>query len=177
MTPAITKGQLARLQVLYSQLCAHTAQENTREARIGWAQALVQRSIASFKDLSADDARHLIDTLQGQLGIPSGQVSRWGSGRPRRRRLGREAAYKAGTEGRRGYESNAVTLATAEDLARVQYVRELIGWNQAQLDGWLRSPRSPLKKSNGEIRTLHDANRVYWALKGMAVRAGKWRQA
>lgn len=167
MDKPITKDQLKRLQVLYAQLARHTDQEPTREARIGWAQSLVQREIASFSDLTVADATHLIDTLQGQLGVQA-------PARPRRR-LGRDAARKAGTEGRRGNASNEITLATADDLQRVERVRDLIGWSQAQLDAWLRSPRSPLGNRNAPaIRTLSDANRVYWALKGIAVRQGKW---
>ena len=165
---SISDGQMKRLQVLYGQLCAHTQQPATREARIGWAQMLVQRPIASFKDLTLSEAQHLIDTAQGQLGIAAT--------RPPRRRLDRDAAHKAGTEGRRGNSSNEITLATAEDLDRVIYVRDLLGWSQAQLDAWLRSPRSPLSnRENPQIRTLKQANRVYWALKGMASRQGKWQ--
>lgn len=170
MDKPITKDQLKRLQVLYAQLARHTDQEPTREARIGWAQALVQRPIASFSDLTVADATHLIDTLQGQLGVKV-------PAKPRRR-LDREAARKAGTEGHRGNVSNELTLATADDLARVERVRDLIGWSQAQLDAWLRSPRSPLTNRNAPaIRTLRDANRVYWALKGIAVRQGKWNNS
>jgi len=160
---------MKRLQTLYGKLCAHTDQPNKREARLGWASALVMRPIASFKDLTRDDARHLIDTLQGQLGIPETQ--------PRRRqRLGRDAARKAGTEGRRGYESKEITMAGPAEIARIQHVMDLIGWDQAQLESWLHSPHSPLRnKAAGQIRSLADANRVWWALKGMAVAQGKWQ--
>ncbi len=165
MQQSISPGQMKRLQVLYGQLCAHTCQGNDRESRLMWASQLVERPIESFKDLSMSDARHLIETLQGTLGIPETAASR----RPRRRpRLDREAAQKAGTEGRRGYESNTATMASAAEFARIQYALDQLGWNQAQLEGWLRSTRSPLgKRANPKIVTLGDANRVWWALKRM----------
>ena len=122
----------------------------------------------SFSDLSQADALHLIDGLQGQLGINV-------PAKPRRR-LSREAAFKAGTEGRRGFESPEITLAGPSELARIQYALDLLGWNQAQLEGWLKSPRSPLgRKASPQIRTLFDANRVWWALKKMAVARGLWK--
>lgn len=159
----ISSGQMKRLQVLYAQLCAHTDQRADRESRLIWAAGLLERPIASFSNLTQDDARHLIDSLQGQLGIPSNV-------KPQRKRprLDRDSAHKAGTEGRRGFESNAATLAGANDLARIEYALDQLGWNQVQLDAWLRSSRSPLRnRSNPQIRTLGDANRVWWALKRM----------
>jgi hypothetical protein len=168
MEKPISSGQMKRLQVLYGQLARHTQQGTDRAARLAWASQLVRRPIASFSDLTVDDARHLIDTLQGQLGV---QVP----ARPRKR-LDRHAAQKAGTEGRRGHASDEITLAGPSEFARIRYVLDLLGWSQAQLEGWLRSPRSPLSRNaTPSIRTLYDANRVYWALKGMATAQGKWK--
>jgi hypothetical protein len=158
----ISSGQLKRLQVLYGQLCRHTDQRADRESRLIWASGLVERPITSFSDLTQNDARHLIDTLQGQLGISESERPR------RRRRLSRDAAYAAGTEGRRGNQSKSSTMVSPADLARIQYALDQLGWTQAQLEAWLRSDRSPLgKRATPEIRTLGDANRVWWALKRM----------
>lgn len=162
---AITKGQLKRLQVLYAQLARHTQQDAGREARLAWAAGLVGRSIESFSELTFAESQQLIDTVQGQLGVKAP------------RRMDRDAAYKAGTEGRRGRQSKQMTLATAEDFARIQHGLQLVGWSQEQLDGWLRSSRSPLgKRANPKILTLGDANRVWWALKRMAQRSGAWKE-
>ncbi|MDE3162517.1 MAG: hypothetical protein KGL64_04585 [Acidobacteriota bacterium] len=111
---------------------------------------------------------HLIDGLQGQLGLHA----------PRKRRsLDRESARRAGTEGRKGSSSASVTLACAADLARIQHALTMIGWNESQLEAWLRSSRSPLgSRSNPTIRTLADANRVWWALKRVARRKGVWKE-
>jgi len=168
MSEWISKGQLKRLQTLYGQLTAHTFEPATREARIAWACELVGRPIASFKDLTAPEAKQLIDTVQAQLGIPETQ-------RPKRRRprLDRDAAQKAGTEGRRGFESNQDTMAGEAEWARIRYALDKLGWNQQQLDAWLASPHSPLKKSNPKIVTLGDANRVWWALKRMIDSRGR----
>lgn len=168
MEQSITSGQLKRLQVLYGQLARHTLEGADREARMRWASGLVGRTISSFSDLTQADAHHLIDTLQGQLGVKAPTK--------RRKRLSRDDAQKAGTEGRRGQESSELTMAGPAELARVQYAIGLIGWSQAQFEGWLRSPRSPLRhKSSPVIRTLGDANRVWWALKKMAVARGLWK--
>lgn len=167
MANTISNGQLKRLQALYGQLARHTQQDTDRAARIAWAQSLVERAIESFKDLSGEEAKLLIDTLQGQLGVKAPQAGK---------RLDREAAQRAGTEGRRNDPSKQRTLASAADLARIKYALDLLGWSQEQLDGWLRSPRSPLgKRSSPAIRTLYDANRVWWALKNMAVKRGLWK--
>jgi hypothetical protein len=178
----ITPGQMKRLQVLYGQLARHTQEGADRASRMAWASKLLLRPIASFKDLSEHDARHLIDTLQGQLGVKAGvpgdrsSSQGWKAPARPRQRLDRDAAQKAGTEGRRGYQSKETTLAGKADFARIQYVRNLIGWSQEQLDGWLRSPRSPLsRKASPTISTLGDANKVYWALKGMAAARGLWK--
>lgn len=168
MQKAISSAQMKRLQVLYSRLARHTDQSLDRTARMAWASQLVQRPIASFHELTMDEATHLIDTLQGQLGVRAPL-------RPRRR-LDREAARKAGTEGRRGFDSNETTLAGPADFARIQYVLSLIGWSQDRLDAFLRSPHSPLNPSNPTIRTLKQANRVYWALKRIATRQGAWQK-
>lgn len=161
MTKPISTAQMRRLQTLYGQLCAHTQQPADREARIGWAQALVQRPIKSFNDLDRADAKHLIDTLQAQLGIAPT--------RPDRPRLDRRAARKAGTEGRRG--SAQETLAGPREIELVTAARDRLGWSQARLDAFLRSPSSPLpNRDNPSMHTLWAANRVYWALKRMAER-------
>jgi hypothetical protein len=163
MSDFISSGQLKRLQTLYGQLSAHTFEPATREARIAWASKLIERPIASFKDLTAAEAKRLIDTIQGQLGIPETQLPK----RRRAKRLDRDAAQKAGTEGRKGFESNQDTMAGDAEWARIRYALDKLGWSRQQLDGWLRSPHSPLSKSNPRIVTLGDANRVWWALKRM----------
>lgn len=164
----ITSPQLKRLQVLYSQLARHTQEGTDRESRLAWASQLLCRNISSFSDLGQDDARHLIDTLQAQLGVKTP------SQRPR---LSRDDAERAGNEGRRRDTSNRATIAGPADLARIQYALDLLGWNQEQLDGWLRSTRSPLgKRAIPQIRTVGDANRVWWALKGMAQARGLWKE-
>lgn len=164
---SITPDQLKRLQVLYAQLARHTLQAAQREERLAWASQLCGRRIASFSGLTLDEGRHLIDTLQSQLGV---KVP------PKRKRLDRDQARRAGTEGRRNQDRKEATLAGPSGFARIQYALDLLGWNQAQFDGWLRSPRSPLgKKSDPKIRTLGDANRVWWALKKMAQGRGLWK--
>lgn len=170
MSKQINKGQLARLQTLYGKLAGHTDQGADRVSRLAWASDLLQRPVTSFSDLTSADATHLIDSLQGQLGIAPTRPA----ARPR---LGRDEGRKAGTEGRRNNHSNELTFATEADLARIQRVLSVLGWSKVQFDGWLRSPRSPLSnKSNPAILTLWDANRVYWALKGMATKQGKWKK-
>jgi hypothetical protein len=168
MEQLISSGQLKRLQVLYGQLARHTLEGADRDARLRWASELLGRPVTSFRDLAQPDAGRLIDTLQGQLGVKASPK--------RRKRLSREDAHKAGTEGRRGQEDRELTMAGPSEFARIQHALDLIGWNREQLEAWLRSPRSPLRhKSSPEIRTLGDANRVWWALKRMAIARGQWK--
>lgn len=169
MKASITKGQLQRLQVLYAQHARHTLDSAARTSRLEWASQLVQRPVESFRDLTLGEASHLIDSLQSQLGVRAPVK--------RRRRLDRDAADRAGNEGRRNDANRQSTLAGGSDLARIQYALSLLGWNQAQFEGWMHSPRSPLgKRANPQIRTVGDANRVWWALKRMAQNRGLWKE-
>jgi hypothetical protein len=166
----ITKPQLARLQVLYSQLSRHEiGLSSDRESRIRWASERLQREIVSFKTLSADDAGFLIDSIQQQLGVKAPAVKRPGAAQARR----------AGLDGRRdGAEYSATPqIATSEDLARIQRLLDQLGWQQETFRKFLESSRSPLaKRSDKSIRTTSDANKVWWALKGIAQRKGIWRK-
>jgi hypothetical protein len=176
MPATLSKGQLKRLQVLYSQYAARDLMApNTREERLRWASQQLARSVSSFSDLDTREAKSLIDQLQGFLGIKETR---------RPRRMSRRDAEKAATEGRYDQKHSEQTLASAEDFARIRHGMDLLGWDQARLDAWLRSASSPLaRKVNGvrmasaepAIRTLGQANRVWWALKGMARAQGKWR--
>jgi hypothetical protein len=183
--PNLSKPQLTRLQILYAQFAAHSLDlGKEREARIAWASEQLGHPVASFKDLSKADAHTLIDRLQGALGIaPS---------KPRRR--ARRDDHAAGTEGRRApaagngalpdSRGQVRTIATAEDVERIQNALQRLGWTQGQYEAWLRSARSPLARKVGgtriaptdiTLRTLHDTNRVWWALKGILKARGLWK--
>jgi hypothetical protein len=166
----ITKPQLARLQVLYGQLAAHEiGLSSDRESRIRWASERLQREIASFKDLSLDEANFLIDGIQQQLGLKAPPV----------KRLKRDQARRAGLDGRAdGAEySAAPQMATAEDLARIQHMLDQLAWSQDTFRKFLDSARSPLaKRADKSIRTTADANKVWWALKRIARQKGIWRK-
>lgn len=160
----ISAPALRRLQVLYSQYERHSldAPGKSREDRLRWAAERVGHPVASFRDLSADEGRALIDTLQGLLNVKA-------PSRTPRRRMARKAAEKAGTEGRRDQKHNETTLASADDLARIQQELTRLEWDQFRLDRFLLSSRSPLK-GRTRINTLGDANKVYWALKHIPAR-------
>jgi hypothetical protein len=170
MEAKITKRQLKHLQVLYSQLAHKTLDAgSSRESRLAWASDQLHHAVASFNDLSHADARQLITAIQRRLGIRA-------AARPRKT-LSRGQAQRAGKDGRHdGKQYDAQPqLASADDLATIEGYYARLGWSRAQFDGWLRSPRSPLKhKAAPSIRTLSDANRVRWALKGMLQHAGLW---
>ena len=160
ITAAITKDQLRRLQVLYKQYEAHSLDcGSTREDRLAWAGARIGRTIASFSDLTLDEARKMIDGLQNALGV------KLPSKKPRRR-LDRHDGQKAGTEGRHDQIHDEATMVGDKDIRRIQREMDRLGWDQARLDAFLTSPSSPIGRRK-DIRTLGDANRVYWALKRM----------
>ena len=134
---------------------------------MSWASQRLHKPVTSFNDLSLGDAGFLIDGLQESLGVKA----------PMKSRPSRSQARRAGLDGRHdGQEfASAPQIASAADLANIESYYARLGWERAQFDAWLRSPRSPLKhKAAPSIVTVADANRVRWALKGMLQHAGKW---
>ncbi len=165
----ITTNQMKRLQTLYSKLEAHSITGSGREARLSWATEQLGRPIESFKAISFAEAKHLIDGLQGQLGVKE----------PPRRRHGRAQARRAGLDGRKGHTefANAPEAVTQRDLAAIEEYYLRLGWTRPQFDGWLQSPHSPIgKRANKAILTTADANKVRWALKGMLRQRGLWEK-
>jgi hypothetical protein len=159
----ITAPALKRLQVLYRQYEAHSLDVGAaREDRLAWAGARIGRRIDSFKLLTIEEGIQLIDGLQRALNtkVPS---------KTPRRRMGRQAAEKAGTEGRRDQIHAETTMASGADLERIQADLTRLGWDQARLEAFLRSPKSPTRGRTA-IRTLADANKVHWALKHLSPR-------
>lgn len=165
----ITRDQMKRLQVLYSQFARRSfdSGDGGREARLAWASQLVGHPVSSFSDLSVSDARHLIDVLQGQLGVK--QPSQ---------RLGQEDAARHGKDGRYDGDKfrSSPQMVSGADLAVIEDFYSRLGWTRDRFDAWLRSPTSPLKKSAPTIRTKAEANRVRWALKGMLQSRGLWEE-
>src|ERR1035437_5150555 len=166
----LSKRQLGRLQTLYAQFARHEIGVGlSREERLEWASSRLRRPVTSFSALPSSDANFLIDGLQDALGVKTPSRSR--------PRLDRDQARRAGVDGRRDSQefTCAPQLASASDLEVIENYYARLGWERAQFDAWLRSPRSPLKhKSAPTITTMADANRVRWALKGMLQHAGKW---
>ena len=196
----ISKRQLTKLQTLYAQAANGrdgACPVSTREARLAWASELAGRGIRSFNELTRKEAAKCIDFLHSES-RPAGRGSPTLPGQPSAGRAlssaaadsrckEREASDQArGTEGRKskaeGGRATQVTMAGAEDLARIQDALTRLGWDQARFEAWLRSPTSPLgrksnpqiRSSNPQIRTRGEANRVWWALKRLLKRAGAW---
>jgi hypothetical protein len=169
----ISTEQLKRLQTLYSQLAATSNDPRTkgREERLRWASILCNRDVLSFGELTREEAKRAIDTLQRHLGS--------GSRKPReKRRMSRDQALRYGKDGRHDSSfEDAPQMASALDLETIEKYYTRLSWSRAQFDGWLRSPRSPLgKRSNPQISTTADANRVRWALKKMLQQRGLWME-
>jgi hypothetical protein len=160
----ITPQQLRRLQVLYGQYERHSLDLSgkSREERLEWASERIGRVIKSFKDLTLDEAKKLIDALQGLLNVKAPNQSP-------RKRMSRRDRVNAGTAGRRDQATKEIVLITAADIARVQKQLDRLGWDQAQLERFLLGPNGPLK-GRAQLRTLADANKVYWALKPIPAR-------
>ncbi len=155
----ITKPQLQRLQVVYKQFEARSLDTGTsREDRLAWASSAVGRTITSFSMLKSDEAKTLIDGLQQAMGLAETKPAR---------RMSRREGQKAGTEGRHDQiHGRETTMVSGDDIKRIQRELDRLGWNQERLDAFLASTRSPIG-GRTQIRTLGDANRVYWALKHM----------
>jgi hypothetical protein len=166
----ISTAQLTRLQVLWTQHAGREMMNNSRDERLRWASEQIKRAISSFKELSITEASDLINLLQAELGIKESSPAV----RPRRFRSrikDRDQAQAAGTEGRRG-SPDTFTIARAEDIGMIDSMLSEMDWTRERLDAFLQSPSSPLR-TNRQIRTVRDVNRVLWALKGIAKRQAK----
>jgi hypothetical protein len=64
-------------------------------------------------------------------------------------------------------------MADAQTWALINTLLAKLGWTRERLDAFIRSAKSPTRGKL--IRTLDDANRVIWALKGMLRQAAKER--
>jgi len=168
-----SKDQIVALQSLYSVWQAHSIENSAdpRTARLLWASENVGRVVSSFKQLTGDEARRLIDALKQSMGQAlTRQPRAWRHINERRR------AQAAGTAGRRGVRSATIYMVSADDLARINDAILRLGWTRERFDAWLNSQHSPLRsRSDKQIRTLADANCVWWALKAMLKHAGRWR--
>ncbi len=173
MNKRASRDQVVALQTLFAAWHSRmlTDEVDSRGARLAWASEQLARSISSFSELSAGEARKLIDTLKESLGQELGQRPQ-----PWRRVPARDPAHRAGIAGRKGVRSEVAQIASADDLARIDKGLQRLGWSREQFDAWLKSDRSPLKREDRAIRTLADANKVWWALKSMLIRAGAWKQ-
>lgn len=179
----ISRAQLKRLQTLWSQHARHELLKNSREERLRWANEHLYhiegktRGLTSFAELTQREGSDLINLLQGQLGIAESRPAKSSRAGYSRHYRNRDAAHAAGTEGRRGLRKNS-TIASAEDLALIDEQLNKMSWDRARLDAFLRSPSSPIRnRSNPQLRTLGDVNRVLWALKCIAGRLNKRREA
>lgn len=179
----ISHAQLKRLQTLWSQYARHDMVKNSRDERLRWANSVLSQTtgarlspITSFSELTPREASDLINLLQAQLGIAENRPAKSPRAGYSRHYRDRDAAHAAGTEGRRGSRKNS-TMAAAEDLALIDEQLNKMSWDRARLDAFLRSPSSPIRnRSNPQLRTLGDVNRVLWALKRIA-RASQKRSA
>jgi hypothetical protein len=166
----ITDPQRTRLQTLYSQWERHGLEcpGPKREQRIAWAAAEVKRPIASFSALTLDEGKHLIDLLQHAVG------RKFPAKKKKRVQTTREGEKK-GTEGRHDQIHAETTLAGPGEFEMIQRDLTRLGWDQARLAAFLRSPRGPLQ-GRETIRTLGDANQVHWALKNIKSRTSNVKE-
>jgi hypothetical protein len=160
----LTPAQRTRLQTLYQQWERHglDCPGPSREQRVAWAAAEVKRPIASFSELTLDEAKRLIDLLQNAVGnkFPA---------KKRKRSQTTRDGQKKGTEGRHDQIHPETTLAGPSEFEMLRRDLDRLGWDEAGLEAFLRSKRNPIKGSL-QIRTLWQANRVHWALKNLKPR-------
>jgi len=167
----ISREQLKRLQTLYSQFAAASPDPRTRsrEERLLWASLIVGREVGSFSELTVEEAKRAIDSLQKTLGPQRKKP---------RKRMDRERALRHGTDGRHDSSfRDAPQMAEAYDIEQIAGYYGRLGWSRDTFESWLRSPRSPLgRRGRPQIRTVADANMVRWALKRMLQRKGLWEE-
>lgn len=169
-----SRAQLVALHTLFSAWHSHTieATADLREARLSWASESLGYRVSSFSTLTADEARRLIDILKQLCGQPVGEQPQ-----PWHRVPARDRAHEAGTAGRKGVRSAVIHLVSPDDLARIDDALQRLGWSQDRFEAWLQSSSSPLHgEGKPAIRTVAEANKVFWALKAMMIRAGVWQR-
>src|ERR1700719_2970991 len=112
MAPKYISGeQLKRLHTLWSMYARHELiPAGDRKQRLDWFTLQLRRHVDSTKELTFSEANTIIDTLQRAIGQKS---------QPARRQSPPRSKNYGGTEGRRGNGTQVVTVATAEDLARI----------------------------------------------------------
>ncbi len=176
---AISLRQLRRLQTLWGLHWKQVTRDprpvahDSREARIGWLAGIAGRQLSTSKELTRDEAARAIDELQKAL--PPDAIRRTGRG-SRATAYGPGRARAMGTAGRRtGHGPRAtghdvIDMVDAPTLELLATLKAKLGWDQARLEAFLRSPSSPLA-GRTEISTLGQANAVIWALKAILRRA------
>ena len=172
MKGTVTAAQIVALQTLYARWSSHSLEigADPRAARLAWASENIGRPIPSFSELSRDEARRLIDGLKGSIGQEVAEKPH-----PWRRIRSRERAHAAGTAGRRDAASSLIQMASPDDQARIDEALLRLGWSRERYEAWLQSSSSPVAgKSAGAILTVGEANKVWWALKAMLRRSGRW---
>jgi hypothetical protein len=165
----ITAPQLKRLQTLYSRFAAASPDPRTRsrEERLLWASLIVGRTVASFSELTSEEAVTAIARLQKD--VPQAKA--------RPKPMDRDAAERHAKDGRWDGEKFRPTpqLASAFDLENIEKYYGRLGWDRETFERWLRSPRSPLdRRSQPQIRTVAQANRVRWGLQRLLKKRGLW---
>ena len=176
----LTNGQRTKLLTLYNQYAAREIQAVTdpRAARLAWTSEAVGRKVDSFNVLTFDEASSLIGTLNGLLGLPQGRKPRSARGRGFSHMRDQRRARQAGTAGRRGQPDQVAAMVSADDMARIEDAIARLGWTQERFNAFLQSKSSPLgHRRDKTIRTLADANKVWWSMKALLKRAGKWLPA
>jgi hypothetical protein len=168
----ITAQQLKRLQTMYSQIAAASGDPLTRsrEARLLWASLIVGRTVASFSELTSEEAVIAIARLQKDA--PQAKA--------RPKPMDCEQAERHAKDGRWDGEKFRPTpqLASAFDLENIERYFHRLGWDRDTFNRWLRSPRSPLgRRSQPQILTVAQANRVRWALQRMLKKRELWAAA
>jgi hypothetical protein len=162
----ISQAQLRALQTLFGLYAQKSLDvgANGRSERLAWASQTLGRTVASFSDLDGDEAARLVSFLKQALGQETKSDER--------KRRSREAAFAAGTHGRKNRPIRIQMMATAADIQAVDEMRQRLGMSQEAFEAWLTSRSSPIRgRSAPVLRTVADCNRVRWALKAMLKRA------
>lgn len=169
---SVTGDQVKILQTLWTQWQRHALleDEDPRAARLKWASECTGRLITSFSLLSKEEARSLIDRLKESMGLSLTEKPK-----PWRRINSRDRAQAAGTAGRKNVQSSFIQMASPDDLARIDEAIRRLGWTRDRYEAWLRSSSSPVSSKDGvSVRTVAEANKIWWALKAILRRSGRW---
>jgi len=133
--------------------------EDSRELRHAYVQAVTEGRASETRQLSQADARRVIDQL-----LSDQRASR---------RIGdHQTAHAAGTHGRRDASQDLEVMIGPPQIALLQDLRRALGWDQLRLNGFIERQLGVGR----QMKTMRQFNKVVWGMKAQLRREEQGRR-